>query len=345
MPSMRHHFRALLKNINPSDERLALASKLPGEVRAWLKDHDFVTSAPHTRLIGSYGRSTAILDIKDVDVLLFLPDSELDRTPNAVLLGITKLLSEYPDTQINTVGQRRSVRLEFTEHKLHLDIVPAILEGGLDDPLHVPDRPQAEWIDSDPIGYGKRLSALNAEVGDKIVPLVKLVKGWRDAQMKARRPKSYVLEVMVLYAVEGGAIKLEGESIENGLAQFFAHISKKYDDLMEDGKEAPRIRDPQIDGHFITKGWSREHFETFMRRIREADTAANRALEAETVEEADEQWKLVFCDLWPSTEDVKKAAREEASQIQPGTAVVGPSGSVIGVNSGVIAPRTKYHGT
>ena len=43
-------------------------------------------------------------------------------------------------------------------------------------------------------------------------PLIKLVKAWRDVQMKIRRPKSYVLEVMVLTAVECGAIELCDQS-------------------------------------------------------------------------------------------------------------------------------------
>lgn len=344
MPSMRHHFRALLKNINPSQGRLDLASTLPGEVRTWLKDHDFETATPHTRLIGSYGRFTAILNIKDVDILLFLPEAELDRTPNAVLLEIGRLLADYPDTTINTVGQRRSIHLEFPEHDLHLDIVPAVLDGSLEEPLKVPDRPQAEWIDSDPLGYGRRLSNLNAEKGGKVVPLDKLVKAWRDVQMKVRRPKSYVLEVMVLYASEGGHITFDGESIESTLAQFFAHVVEKYRDLMDNGKEAPRIRDPQIPGNFITKGWAREHFETFMRRVREADKAAQKALAAETVETAEKHWKAIFGDLWPTAAEVKAAALEEASRHKPGKAVVGASGLVLGPKSGVVSQPTRFHG-
>ncbi|HVR70281.1 MAG TPA: nucleotidyltransferase [Vicinamibacteria bacterium] len=201
---MRHHFRALLQKVNPCDDRMDLASTLPSQVRDWLNEHDYETTAPHSRLIGSYGRNTAILNIKDVDILLFMPEYALDRTPNAILLELRKVLADYPDTTVNVSGQRRSIRLEFPAERLHLDIVPAVLSGTLDEPLKVPDRPLAEWIDSDPLGYGRRLSRLNRDHGEKVVPLVKLVKAWRDAQMKIRRPKSYVLEVMVVYAVEGG---------------------------------------------------------------------------------------------------------------------------------------------
>lgn len=73
MANLRPHFNALLKRINPSDHRLGLAERLPGEVRKWLKDHDFETVSPHTRLSGSYKRQTAICDIPDVDVLPSCP--------------------------------------------------------------------------------------------------------------------------------------------------------------------------------------------------------------------------------------------------------------------------------
>lgn len=42
-----------------------------------------------------------------------------------------------------------------------------------------------------------------------MIPVIKLVKAWRDAQMTYRRPKSYVLEVMVLYAIEAGELELK----------------------------------------------------------------------------------------------------------------------------------------
>lgn len=345
MSSIRHYFSALLKKVNPSDERLKLAADLPGEVRDWLKNNEFKTSIPHTRLSGSYGRSTAILDIHDIDVLLFLPSSQLERSPNAVLLELKRTLDDYPDATAEASGQRRSVHLEFPDLELHLDIVPSVADQGIDQPLQVPDRPRKEWIDSDPLGYASRLSELNQDKGGKVVRLIKLIKAWRDVQMKTKKPKSYVLEVMVLYAVEGDHITMKGTSLPQVVADFFAYISNKYDDLMENGKGAPRIPDPQISEHFITRGWERSHFETFMRRIREAEKASKKALEAKDEDEECKEWEKVFGDLWPSDEEAEKAAIVEASSIQPGSAKVASSGFVTGnTGRGITSQRTKYHG-
>jgi hypothetical protein len=344
MPNMRHHFAALLSNIEPSPERKDLASRLPGEVRAWLQEHEYSTSSPHTRLIGSYRRSTAVGEIKDIDILVFVPESQLDRTPNAVLRELKTVLDDYPDATATTEAQRRSIHLEFPASDVHLDIVPAVAED-LEEPLELPDRPQEEWIQSDPLGYGRRLSELNQKHGEKVVPLIKLFKAWRDVQMKTRRPKSYVQEVIVLEGVEKEDLTLVGNSTERNVADLFAYVADRFHDLMENGKEGPRIRDPQLPQNLITLHWERSHFETFMRRVREARRLGERAMDAETEDERSELWAKVFGDFWPTQEEVEAAARAEALQVKPGQAIVTASGGVLGPGaSGVRSRPTRYHG-
>jgi hypothetical protein len=295
-------------------------------------------------LSGSYARETAVGDIKDVDVLLLLHEDQLDRTPNAVLLAVKRILDGYPDATTEATGQRRSVHLEFPVHNLHLDIVPAVAVDGLNQPLKVPDRPRQEWIPSDPLGYAARLTKLNQEHGGKVIPLIKLVKAWRDVQMTSRRPKSYVLEVMVFDAVEQCEMILAGSSTAQNFADFTAHTAAKYHDLMENGTDAPRIGDPQT-GARITAGWDRSHFETFMRRAREAARAAERALNAPTTEDAATEWQCVFGSFWPNAEMVKAAARAEAPTVNPGATAIASQGFVVGTMAREIATQpTRYHG-
>jgi hypothetical protein len=341
---MRHYFSALQKKIEPPDERVQLASSRVGDVRDWLTQHEFKTQSPHTRLSGSYGRSTAIERIPDVDVLVFVPVEELDRTPNAVLLQLHKVLKDYPAAEINTQGQRRSVRLELPSDDLFLDMVPAVAARGLDHSLKVPDRPQQEWISSDPLGYAERLTELNQKHGTKLVPLVKMLKAWRDEQMLRRRPKSYVLEVLLLYGVEGGTLALCDKSAAENVRDAFIYITDKYEELIDMGTAAPRIPDPQIKDHFITKGWERSHFETFMRRARDARRAAERAVVAEDDAVARAEWKRLFGSRWPTDDEVKRAVREEAMGHQPGVTKIAATGRVIG-GPAVIATRpTRFHG-
>lgn len=345
MKSLRFHFDLLFQNINPSDERKQLIKEIVGALRDWLAESDLETVSPHTRLIGSYARSTAVLWVKDVDVLVFVGSDALDRTPNALLLELRRVLDGYPDAVVEASGQRRSIRLELPEHDLVVDVVPAVAPNGLDEPLEVPDRPREEWIDSDPLGYMSRLSKLNEEHEGKVVPLGKLTKSWRDVNMKIRRPKSYMLEVMVLDAVESGAVKLCGESWPSILAQLFARWEAKYRKLMDESDGVPRIFDPQL-GHLISADWLRSEFETFMRRVQEADAIARRANAAESEEEASAEWARLFGEHWPSQKEVDALVAKEAAAVGPGRSLIASSGWVVGPGAArtVASASTRFHG-
>ena len=85
-----HHFAELKKNIEPPQQRRDAAASIPAQVRDFLEDStEFPTEDPHSRLTGSYARSTAIHAIKDVDFVVFV-DAEIDKDdedpdPEAVL--------------------------------------------------------------------------------------------------------------------------------------------------------------------------------------------------------------------------------------------------------------------
>ena len=343
MATCRLAFDALLKKVNPSPDRVDVVKRLHGQVRDWLEEHDYETCSPHSRLIGSYARHTAICDIKDVDVLIFLPKSALGRTPESVLRELKKVLQEYPNSTVETSPQRRSIRMDFPEEDCTIDIVPAVAEDGIAEPLQIPDRRQQEWIRSDPLGYGETLSAANADHGKKLVPQVKLSKAWRDAQMERRKTKSYLLEVIVYQEVTNGATTLSGKSTAQNLCDFFEHIEAKWRSLMDQGSGTPRVRDPQL-GTILK--WERSPFETFMRRIREAAKAARKAVDAESDEDAAKEWEKVFGDLWPTPEEVEEEAQRAAADAQPGNAFVSSTGAVGTLASvgGIRSRTTTFHG-
>ena len=343
MSTLPVHFSLLLSTIEPDKEKKDLAAQLPGEVREWLKNHEYVTKSPHTRLIGSYQRSTAVGDIKDIDMLVFLPEDALDRTPNSVLLELRETLEEYPDATAETSRQRRSIHLAFPVEEVHLDIVPAVAEEGAEKPLKVPDHHKKEWLLSDPLGYNRELSDLNQEHSEKVVPLIKLIKTWRNVQMVNRRPKSYVLEVMVFCAVKSGKVVVEDRSYAEIVTSFFQHIRDKYADLMDNGSGVPRIYDPRL-GNEISQGWERSHFETFMRRIRDSAHWSEKAAAAEHDEKV-ELWSRIFGEFWPTEEQVEKEARSMAAKLQPGVAAVTSKGSVVSSASlGIRTRPTRFHG-
>jgi hypothetical protein len=112
---------------------------------------------------------------------------------------------------------------------------------------------------------------------------------------------------------------------------------------MDHGDGVPTVLDPQLRKKLT---WERAHFETFMRRAREAAKAARDAVDAECDEDADPHWKKVFPTLWPTAEERKQEARLAATQARPGEAFVSSTGRVSSVAAAgaMRSPATTFHG-
>lgn len=310
MHSLTNHFVKFLSNIQPNGNRADLAQDIPNKLRDYLKDTDKIrTLDPHTRLSGSYSRYTAIKEIKDVDVLLFVGEEYKDGEDciREVINGLVRTLEGFPEYLKDETGhvnadlalkrQRRSVQVHITldGQEFDIDVVPSIAESGIERPLLVPDRDLSKWVFSDPLGYGKFLSKLNQEHLNKVVPLIKMFKHWRDVQMKRRRPKSYWLECIVSKHANVENLNLRDASWEELFLSLLSSVYNDFYDKWKNSKGIPIIKDPML-GNNVAKTWTRDEFETFMRRIEESKRLAERAMEEDDEEKAIKLWQELFND-------------------------------------------------
>jgi len=355
------HFRELLKNIQAPEDRLDAAKNLPDPVRDYLKEHeDFVTLYPHSRLVGSYAQHLCVGDVKDVDFLVRVPGNPQANDPEAkhVIQDLKRVLDDLPtmlgyggwaDIDIDVERARRSVHVYFKGHDFHLDVVPCIAPDGFEEVLYVPDRGLNEWIASHPVGYIELLNELDEKHGKKVKDLIRLLKHFRNYQMKTRRPKSYWLGALVVHHVREPG----GLDTSLSLAELFRDLLDaiycQYNHLLDVSDEAtPNIKDPMLE-HNISWNWGRPHFETFMRRLDEGRKWAKQALEiTDDRQAAIGLWQKVFgAEFFPS--DITEAARFAASVGWPGTSSVGASGLVTAgkTPAGAHTPteRTTFHGS
>ncbi|MCC6619355.1 MAG: nucleotidyltransferase [Chloroflexi bacterium] len=354
--SLPHHFDELLGNIEPPQRRRDAAATIPADVRRFIEDAaDFPTIVPHSRLAGSYARHTALGPIKDVDFLVFVPHAESGERPAPadVLDDLYRTLDGLP-LALGYGGraqvlrrQRRSIHVAFDEEDFYLDVVPALLLDGLDQPLLVPDREWKEWVLSDPLGYAKALSALNAKTTDKAVPLIKLFKHWRTVQMQRRRPKGYWLEALVYQCLDEGWTTTDGKSyaelFTDLLTSIWDHFQAAYD-----GDGVPAIPDPML-GHDLAFNWERAAFETFMRRLKKSIDWAERALakERDEIDDAIALWQQVFGTEYFTD---SRAARmfQEADWIRVGGALVTGAGHITAARPAaeraIPVPHHRYYG-
>lgn len=354
------HFKKLLKNMQPPDNRLKTAKELPPKVRDYLEEHaEFTTIPPHTRLAGSYAQDTSVGDVKDVDFLVNVPGKPEENDPNAkkLIQELKNILDDLPSnlgysgySQIDNVEvekARRSVHVYFKNQDFHIDVVPCIAPDGFDKPIFVPDRGFNKWIPSHPIGYVNLIQDLNDKYGGKVRPLIKLMKHFRNVQMKNRKPKSYWLGSLVLHHVS----KKDGLDMSLSLAELFRDlcdsIYAQYDHILTTSESAtPNIPDPLL-GHNISWNWQRTHFETFMRRLNDGRTWAEKALKSDDREEALDQWQKIFGEEY-FERDVEEDAAKLATSLMPGNSFITSTGNIKSQTSGmekhIPIQGTTFHG-
>jgi hypothetical protein len=354
------HFDELLHNIRPLKERLDAARVLPPKVREYLeKLAGFDTLSPHTRLAGSYPQGTAVGDVKDVDFLVRVPGNPHENNPNAKKLiqelkcaldGLPQALGYSGFAVIDDVEierARRSVHVYFKGQDFHIDVVPCIAPDGFDKVLFVPDRGFNKWIASHPIGYILLLQELNDQHQGKVRPLIKLIKHFRNLHMVNRKPKSYWLGALVIHHIR----KDNGLDTSKSLAELFHDLCdgvyQQYDHLLRvNHSVTPNIPDPLL-CHNISWNWTRSHFETFMRRLDDGRSWADKALKATDREVALDYWQRIFGEDY-FKRDITESALKMATSALPGHSFITSNGVIQPERpeSGLYTPikKTTFHG-
>jgi len=354
------HFDRLFTNIKPPKERLEAAQDLPPKVRQYLQEHEeFQTVYPHTRLAGAYGQDTSVGDVKDVDFLVRVPGDPNKNEPNAkkliqelkcVLDDLPKALGYVGFSAIDDIEverARRSVHVYFKGKDFHIDVVPCIAPEGFDKVLYVPDRGFNKWIASHPLGYISLLTELNDKHHEKVRPLIKLIKHFRNIHMINRKPKSYWLGSLVIHQIQ----KENGLDTSKSLAELFHDfcdaVYLQYDHLLNvNDSDTPNIPDPML-GHNISWNWSRSHFETFMRRLDDGRIWADKALKTDDREIALDYWQQIFGEQY-FERDVDDIAKAMAEAVLPGRSFIKSNGIIQPEQpqSGIVTPvrKTTFHG-
>lgn len=347
------HFRTLLRNIQPPEDRLELAQTLPQRVRDFLRLHkDFVTVSPHTRLAGSYAQFLTVGDVKDVDFLVRGDGDPENDAPTArvVLTSLAEALRELPDyldytgeAYFDITRNRRSVQVKFENEEFFLDVVPSIAPDGFDEPLFVPDWGYESWIASHPLGVVQLVEDLEKENPGKFRSHCKLLKQFRNHNMKYMRPKSYWLVSLTIEAVKSGKVKTTA-TLAEGFDQLINWIFGKFESYL-DTEAVPEIADPML-GHNVAHNWDRHAFLFFMDCLDVARGRSNRALEATDKAKAIALWQDIFGEDFPT--DVEESARDMAQLWNPRVSHVAANGLILASQvpdqRSVPLRETKFYG-
>lgn len=170
-----------------------------------------------TKFGGSVSRHTHLNGISDVDALLILNSSGLEKSsPQEVIDYFYKVLSDrLPQTNIEKSG--KTVTLHYQDGDVQL--VPALrTKTG----IKIPDGNSWSAVIK-PELFRDQLSSLNADLNGKLVPAIKLIKGIIAGYPERSQLKGYHVESL---AVEIFSRNFKGDPIlKNLVSEFFLKSS------------------------------------------------------------------------------------------------------------------------
>lgn len=304
-------FAELLADIEPSPTTKSNASSAHTGVRDHLRSHPtFKARWVDGFLAGSYSRATAIRPKKtedgyerpDVDIIVETSFTTSDA-PDDVLQELSDALDDaFTVERIN----KRSVKLVTSNAEM--DVVPVVASGSV---FELPDRDLGRWKLTNPPGHNSWSSSRNTAFSGRFKPLVKLFKWWRRENKTGKRPKGFVLEVLV-----ANHAPVDEAHFGEAFAKMLESIHNAYGALAAAGMK-PTIVDPGLPGNDILSKVSITDWKNFMERIRVHAEYARRAQSEEDMDEATRLWRKLFGDRFKATENAAKVASLATSVAAP----------------------------
>ena len=218
MTTLNELFIEYLHRIQPSDQAVERAKSSHIPLREDLeKDENYGPFVETTRLAGSYARDTAILSIKDVDVVIkttFTEDDLHERvrtneTLQECFLRLTKEAIKRTGRDARSTTARRSIYVKLPEDaaselpEMTMDIVPVRIVSDKDtDPMIISDRELTLWMDTYPNSQLADSTTRNSDssyIVDRhhYKPLVKIFKAWKKVNIRSSKtPKGFVQECL-----------------------------------------------------------------------------------------------------------------------------------------------------
>ena len=149
-------------------------------------------------LSGSYARNTQIEPINDVDIIIFFSKEEywenFESNPIELLLFTQKLIQQtFPDQDKQI--QSHSIGIKFQSIP-DVDIIPAFIQDNDNEIFIIPDKDLGCYIETSPPTHKKFISNHNELIGKKFIPLVKMMKCWRN-KLKREGLNKYGMELKI----------------------------------------------------------------------------------------------------------------------------------------------------
>lgn len=297
MATLAMQFKAALGRIEPAQDAKN-AAKAHKQVSEVLEADDTLQElGVSPLLIGSYGRDVSIRRVKDVDVFVRLGNATSSLRPGDILDHVTQLLEDaYPD---RVQRQHRSVKVEFPEYDLSVDVViarPCVDHP--DDHWQIPEKidedGRTSWVETNPTEMGRLTSAANKDFllsadnpdSGVYVPMVKLIRQirrtWVDDQ-----PGGYYFEVLTYHTFQN--LQPDKTTVADYLYVILREIADRLPGYVLDGPA-----DPTLGDRVIKTRATEEQIEAAAERFDEAAVLAQEALSEDDACKSAVKWRTLL---------------------------------------------------
>ncbi len=295
------------EKVNLPQDKVRAYRKQVNTLRAKLEG--YIKDNPEFELIkmlhsGSVAKGTALRDLNDMDVALYVrPDEiesyEVNDILEYVRQALIKVYSGNMAADQFTLGTH-CVRVSFRGSGLNVDIVPIIPNGKADDRGDILNRETGTWLETSVPLHLEFIRARKAAYPD-YAGLVRLTKWWRNQQ--AFKFKSFLIELLWCNLVDNGGLP---ETKIDALASFLAYILRTklnetiiftdyYKKSAVDGaEELINIYDPVNPENNVGTLVTSHEKNQIIEQAQAAFDAISMANSAFTKGNAVEQWQRVF---------------------------------------------------
>jgi len=256
MASISEDLQKILSDIEISDEEVENAISKHKEIREKISEEINSKSL----LTGSYKRKTGVKPLNDVDIFLWLSKefagieyiNKIDGINPTSLLEKLKRKIKNLDIDHDIIKvQDHSLGIKYEKEEFGIDLIPAFSakdpsEGtDFNRKFWIPEKETLEWIPAFPEKHRVLLINANKKANSKVVPLVKLLKAWKNKQSE-KTFKSFHLEALCIYLTSINLdIFKKGKNMFTVLTESTKEIIRILEDKLDIAPELGLAKDPQ----------------------------------------------------------------------------------------------------
>lgn len=237
------------------------------------------------------GRSFGInMQYVDLDLVITAAPSESE-------IGIYKsesvISEDTPEELSETLATESALQKDKSNSQILLDSAREKAEWQIS-PLYIPDRDTKCWDPTHPLMQIEWTWRKNALCNTHYINVVKAIKWWRRVNHSTPKyPKGYPVEHLIGQCCPDGIT-----SVATGVTLTLETIAKNYQSsaLLN---QSPVLPDHGVPEHNVFARVSGEDFAEFHKQICKAAEIARQALEASSVRESAEKWRLLFGNKFP----------------------------------------------